>query len=162
MATTNLSIYDKESLPDASKFRFAIVVSRWNESITTNLLLGAKETLKDLGTLDSNIEVYNVPGSFELVYASHKIAQSEKYDAIISIGSVIRGETAHFDYVCSAVAQGIKDINIQTKTPAVFCVLTDDTIEQSIARSGGKLGNKGVEAAVVAVEMAELKSQLLQ
>ena len=159
MATTNLSIYDKKQLPSAETFRFGIVVSKWNETITSNLLKGATETLLDLGAIQENIEIFYVPGSFELIYASNKLAKSTQYDAVISIGVVIRGETAHFDYVCNAVSQGIKDINIQTNTPTIFCVLTDDKMQQSIDRSGGKLGNKGVEAAVVAVEMIHFKNK---
>jgi 6,7-dimethyl-8-ribityllumazine synthase len=157
MATENknLSNYDKNNLPSAEPYTFGIVVSDWNNHITHALRDGAIETLKDLGAIEENILVINVPGSFELVYGS-KIMCENYVDAVIAIGSVIRGETAHFDYVCQGVTHGIKDLNLTYDVPVIFCVLTDDNEEQSIARSGGKHGNKGIEAAVAAVQMAQL------
>ena len=98
----------------------------------------------------------DVPGSFELVFGSKKLLQTQNVDAVIAIGSVIRGETSHFDYVCGATAQGIKDLNVQFNVPVIFCVLTDDNLQQSIDRSGGKHGNKGIEAAIAAIQMAVL------
>ncbi|MDG1503300.1 MAG: 6,7-dimethyl-8-ribityllumazine synthase [Flavicella sp.] len=157
MATTDLSAYDKTSLPNAKKFRFGMVVSEWNEEITNALFEGALETLKANGALPENIVKWEVPGSFELIYGAKKMVQTQNLDAVIAIGNVIKGETKHFDFVCDGVTQGIKDLNIQQETPVIFCVLTDDTREQSMARSGGVHGNKGVECAVAAIKMAVLK-----
>jgi 6,7-dimethyl-8-ribityllumazine synthase len=157
----NLSLYDKSQLPHAETFRFGIVVSQWNAHITHNLQKGIVDTLLDLGAKEENIFSYEVPGSFELIYGSGQLCKSKKFDAIIAVGSVIRGETAHFDYVCQGVTQGIKDLNIQYDTPVIFCVLTDDNEQQSIDRSGGKHGNKGVEAGVTAVIMANFKLKLI-
>ncbi len=157
MATTDLSAYDKTSLPNAKKFRFGMVVSEWNEEITNALFEGALETLKANGALPENILKWEVPGSFELIYGAKKMVQTQNLDAVIAIGNVIKGETKHFDFVCDGVTQGIKDLNIQQETPVIFCVLTDDTREQSMARSGGVHGNKGVECAVAAIKMAVLK-----
>ena len=156
MATTDLSAYDKTSLPNAKKFRFGMVVSEWNEEITNALFEGALETLKANGALPENILKWEVPGSFELIYGAKKMVQTQNLDAVIAIGNVIKGETKHFDFVCDGVTQGIKDLNIQQETPVIFCVLTDDTREQSMARSGGVHGNKGVECAVAAIKMATL------
>ena len=158
MATENknLSEYDKTTIPDASKFRFGIVVSEWNESITEALYQGAYNTLVDNGVAPNNIIRWDVPGSFELIYGSKKM-QEQMVNAVIAIGSVIRGETKHFDFVCEGVAQGVKDLNVMRETPVIFCVLTDNTLEQAQARSGGKHGNKGTEAAIAAIKMAELR-----
>ncbi len=159
MATTNLSYYDKASIPNAKDFRFGIVVSEWNPEITKNLQKGAIDTLIDCGTLEENIITWDVPGSFELVYGCKKIIETHKLDAVIAIGNVIQGETKHFDFVCDGVTQGIANLNIKYDVPVIFCVLTDNTREQSIERSGGKLGNKGIECAVAAVKMAAIKQQ---
>jgi 6,7-dimethyl-8-ribityllumazine synthase len=158
MATTNLSIYDKATIPNAKNFRFGIVVSEWNSEITQNLKKGAIETLLDCGSTKENIISWDVPGSFELVYGCKKMIQSQKVDAIIAIGNVIQGETKHFDFVCEGVTQGIVDLNVKHDVPVIFCVLTDDTKQQSLDRSGGKLGNKGAECAVAAIKMAALKN----
>ena len=158
MATTNLSYYDKATIPNAKDFRFGIVVSEWNPEITKNLHQGAVDTLIDCGALAENIVSWEVPGSFELVYGCKKMIQTEKLDAVIAIGNVIQGETKHFDFVCEGVTQGIVDLNIAQDVPVIFCVLTDNTKQQSIDRSGGKLGNKGIECAVAAVKMAALKN----
>jgi len=152
----HLSAYDKETLPKAEAMRFGLVVSAWNNQITDGLYSGAVETLLDLGAHSSAIEKVEVPGSFELIYGCKLLSESNSYDAIIAIGSVIQGETKHFDFVCSGVSQGIQELNTQGNTPVIFCVLTDNTLQQAIDRSGGKHGNKGVEAAVAAVQMAEL------
>jgi 6,7-dimethyl-8-ribityllumazine synthase len=161
MATenTNLSNYDSSTLPDATKFRFGIVVSEWNSDITEGLLNGAKSTLIDCGVDSSNIKTCFVPGSFELVYGAKKM-QQQHIDAVIAIGSVIKGETQHFDFVCQGVTQGIKDLNVRYDTPVIFCVLTDNSVQQSIDRSGGKHGNKGIEAAITAIKMAHLNQSL--
>ena len=158
MATKNqnLSDYDKNSIPNAKQFRFGIVVSEWNENITGNLYKGALDTLVEHGVLPQNIVIWHVPGSYELIYGSKKM-QDQLVDAVIAIGCVIQGETKHFDFVCDAVSQGIKDLNVKSETPVIFCVLTDNTMQQSIDRAGGKHGNKGVEAAVAAIKMAVLR-----
>ena len=158
MATglTNLSVYNKDEIPNAKQLRFGIVVSAWNDNITEQLFKGAYAALLDCGAQEKNIVRWNVPGSFELVFGSKKMLETQKVDAVIAIGSVIRGETSHFDYVCGATAQGIKDLNVKFDVPVIFCVLTDDTLQQSIDRSGGKYGNKGIEAAIVAIQMAVL------
>ena len=156
MATTNLSHYDKTIIPNAKDFRFGIVVSEWNPDITKNLQKGAIETLLDCGTKQENIISWEVPGSFELVYGCKKMLETLQLDAIIAIGNVIQGETKHFDFVCNGVTQGIVDLNVKYSTPVIFCVLTDNTKQQSIDRSGGKFGNKGIESAVTAIKMASL------
>ena len=157
MATVNSNISTKTSkiLPNGESFTIHIVVSQWNKIITNSLLIAAKETLIKAGVKNENIIVWDVPGSFELIYGSKK-AQKNNPNAVIAIGSIIQGETKHFDYVCQAVAHGIKDLNIIFDVPVIFCVLTDSNIEQAKARSGGKYGNKGYEAAFAALKMAEL------
>ncbi len=156
MATTNLSAYDRSTIPNAEDFRFGIVVSEWNAEITDNLCKGAYQTLLDHGVNKDNIFILNVPGSFELIYGCKHMIKNNKLNAMIAIGSVIKGETKHFDFVCEAVSQGIKDINLQYDVPTVFCVLTDDNKQQAIDRSGGKHGNKGIESAIAAIKMANL------
>ena len=158
MATVNknLSDYDKTTIPSAKDFRFGIVVSEWNDTITDGLLKGAYDTLIENAVLPENILVSYVPGSFELIYGSKKM-QEQSVDAVIAIGCVIQGETKHFDFVCEGVTQGIKDLNVLHDIPVIFCVLTDNTMQQSIDRSGGKHGNKGTEAAVAAIKMADLR-----
>ena len=160
MATVNLSDYKPLQINDAGSFRIGIVYSEWNDFVTHNLRDGAVEVLKKEDVKEENISVFKVPGAFELNYASMQLCKEGKFDAVIAIGCVIRGETPHFDYVCSAVAQGIKDCNILTDIPTIFCLLTDDNKEQSIARSGGSLGNKGIEAAVTALQMIDFKRNL--
>ena len=142
-----------EKLPGAQDLRFALIVSQWNSEITNRLYEGAHQILQQQQA--KQIDRIDVPGSFELVYAS-RVAIKKNYDAIIAIGNVIRGETSHFDYVCQGVTNGIQQLNAMGTVPVIFCVLTDDTIEQSRARSGGSLGNKGKEAAVAAILMASL------
>ena len=158
MATVNnnLSVYDKNTIPNAKHFRFGIVVSEWNAKITKGLLEGAKKTLIEHGVPTDHLLCWEVPGSYELIYGSKRM-QSQNVDVVIAIGIVIQGETKHFDFVCEAVSQGIKDLNILSDTPVIFCVLTDNNEQQAIDRSGGKHGNKGVEAAVAAIKMAALR-----
>ena len=155
-ANKNLSDYDKASIPNAKDFRFGIVVSEWNDTITEGLSQGAYNTLLENGVSPENILTWHVPGSFELIYGSKKM-QDQQVDAVIAIGSVIQGETKHFDFVCEGVAQGIKDLNVLHDTPVIFCVLTDNNMQQAIDRSGGKHGNKGTEAAIAAIKMANLR-----
>jgi len=158
MATesTNLSRYNKTTIPNADHLRFGIVVSEWNQQITENLFAGAFSTLIENGVSNKNIIRWNVPGSFELIYGCKKMIETKNVDTVIAIGCVVQGQTKHFDFVCQGVTQGIKDLNIKYDTPVIFCLLTDQNIQQSIDRSGGKYGNKGTEAAVVAIKMADL------
>ncbi|MEJ2585571.1 MAG: 6,7-dimethyl-8-ribityllumazine synthase [Robiginitalea sp.] len=158
MATSgkNLSDYDKSGLPDATGMRIGMVVSQWNREITEALSEGAREALLECGVSQENILRWEVPGSFELPFGCRKMIRTERPDAVIAIGSVVRGETAHFDYVCSATAHGIGNLNLQQEVPVIFCVLTDDTMEQARDRSGGRHGNKGTEAAIAALKMAAL------
>ncbi len=155
-ANKNLSAYDKSTIPNAKNFRFGIVVSEWNSEITEGLYSGAHEALLDCGALEKNILRWNVPGSFELTFGCKKMMTSQKVDAVIAIGSVIQGETKHFDFVCGATAQGIMDLNVNGEIPVIFCVLTDNNLQQAQERSGGKHGNKGTEAAIAAIKMVTL------
>ncbi|MDA0732719.1 MAG: 6,7-dimethyl-8-ribityllumazine synthase [Bacteroidetes bacterium] len=157
-AGNNLSVFDPKDLPDGAHFKVGIAVSEWNSQYTNGMLEGAKEVLLSCGVPDSSITTVYVPGTYELPLASQMLLES--VDGVIAIGSVIRGETAHFDYVCEAAASGIKDVNLKTGKPVAFCVLTDDNAEQAEARSGGSLGNKGTEAAVVILKMLALSSKL--
>ena len=157
MATihSNLSAYDKAEVPSGEGKKISIVVAEWNAEITENLFDGAFLTLIDCGVVASDITRTNVPGSFELVYGARKALEKD-VDAVIVIGSVIQGQTKHFDFVCHGVTQGITALNLEGKAPVIFCVLTDNTLQQAQDRSGGKHGNKGVEAAVAALKMAIL------
>ena len=160
MATENknLSHYDKTTIPNANSMRFGIVVSEWNDTVTEGLYEGAFDALTDCGALAENIIRWDVPGSFELIYGSKKM-QRQNVDCVIAIGCVIQGETKHFDFVCDGVTQGIKQLNLENDIPVIFCVLTDNMMQQSIDRSGGKHGNKGTEAAIAAIKMVEIKNK---
>lgn len=140
--------------------RYGIVIGRFNEFITTKLLGGTLDALKRHGAKDEEIEVAWVPGAFEIPLAAQKLAESGKYDAVITLGAVIRGSTPHFDYVCAEVSKGVAAITLKTGVPVIFGVLTTDSIEQAIERAGTKAGNKGWDAAVTAIEMANLLKQL--
>jgi 6,7-dimethyl-8-ribityllumazine synthase len=157
MATAlhNLSSFDSASVPDASNMCFGIVVADWNPEITSALLLGAVNTLKAHGTLPENIHVKHVPGSFELVYGAQQMCKNDGFDAVIILGSVIRGETPHFDYICQGVTYGIAHLNACQNIPVIYGLLTTNTLEQAKERSGGKLGNKGDECAIDAIKMAK-------
>ena len=155
-ANKNLSNYDKNTIPNAKDFRFGIVVSEWNDEITNGLFKGAKAALVDCGALPENIIRWDVPGSFELVYGSKRMIETQKVDCVIAIGCVIKGETMHFEFVCEGVTQGVKDLNLKYDVPTIFCLLTDNSMQQSIDRSGGKHGNKGTEAAIAAIKMVDL------
>ena len=163
MATihSNLSQYESGTVPNANGMHFGLVVAEWNAEITEKLYEGAEQTLLENGVSPDYITRINVPGSFELVYGARMMCR-KSVDAVIVIGSVIRGETSHFDYVCQAVSQGIKDLNLREDTPmpVIFCVLTDHDRQQAIDRSGGKHGNKGVECAVAAIKMAALNKNM--
>ena len=157
MATSlrNLSDYDFSKAPDASNMCFGIVVSEWNPEITGALLEGAVTTLEKHGTLPENIHVKTVPGSFELIYGAHQMCLNGGYDAVIILGCVIRGETPHFDYICEGVTYGIARLNAKSEIPVIYGLLTTNTLQQAQERSGGRLGNKGDECAVVAIKMAK-------
>jgi len=144
----------------ATDLKIGIAVGRFNEFITNKLLDGALDTLQRHGVSPENIDTAWVPGAFELPFAADKLAQSGKYDAVITLGTVIRGATPHFDYVCNEAAKGIAAIGLKTGKPVIFGVLTTETIEQAIERAGTKAGNKGAEAASAAIEMANLSKEL--
>lgn len=144
----------------AEGFRFAIVASRWNDFLTSKLIDGAVDGLESLGAVENDVEIFMVPGSFELPSVARKIADGGKFDAIIALGVVIRGETAHFDYVAGEAASGIGQVSMQTGVPVMFGVVTANTVEQAINRCGVKAGNKGYEAAMAAVEVVNLYSAL--
>jgi 6,7-dimethyl-8-ribityllumazine synthase len=146
----------------AAGLRFAIVVSRFNSFITERLLVAAVDALERAGAADQDVDVVRVPGSFELPLTAKKLAAAGKYDALIAIGCVIRGETSHYDYVCSETARGLQLAQMDTGVPIMFCVLTCDTLEQAIDRAGLKGGNKGFEAGLAAIEMAQLSRKLLR
>ncbi|MDG0875238.1 6,7-dimethyl-8-ribityllumazine synthase [Paenibacillus thiaminolyticus] len=140
--------------------KYGIVAGRFNEFIVSKLVSGALDALKRHGVKDEEISVAWVPGAFEIPLIAQKMAESGKYDAVITLGAVIRGSTPHFDYVCSEAAKGVAQVNMKTGVPTVFGVLTTDSIEQAIERAGTKAGNKGWEAAATAIEMANLTNQL--
>jgi 6,7-dimethyl-8-ribityllumazine synthase len=146
-----------EGIISAEGFRFAIVVSRFNDFISSKLVEGALDALKRHGAIEDNITVVKVPGAFEIPIAAKRVASNkEKYDAIICLGAVIRGATPHFDYVASEVAKGIAVVSLESNIPVTFGVLTTDNLEQAIERAGSKSGNKGWDAAMAAMEMASL------
>ena len=157
MATAlhNLSDYDFDSVPDASNMCFGIVVAEWNHDITGALLDGAVKTLEKHGTIPENIHVKTVPGSFELVYGAQQMCKNDGFDAIIILGSVISGETPHFDYICQGVTQGIAYLNAVQNIPVIYGLLTTNDHQQAADRAGGRLGNKGDECAVTAIKMAK-------
>jgi 6,7-dimethyl-8-ribityllumazine synthase len=144
----------------AGGLRFGIVVSRFNSFITERLLSAALDVLERAGAAEKEIDVIRVPGSFELPLAAKKLALTRRYDVLIAIGCILRGETAHYDYVCSETARGLQLAQLDTGVPIVFCVLTCDTLEQAIDRAGLKGGNKGFEAGLAAIEMAQLSRKL--
>ena len=141
---------------EGGELRFGVVVSRFNRSVTASLLAGALEGLAAHGVADGDVTVAHVPGAFEIPFAAQQLARSGRYDAIICLGAVIRGETPHFDYICAEVTRGVGRIVDQQRIPVAFGVLTTNTIEQALARAGEGHGNKGYEAAVTAIEMARL------
>ncbi|HJT66823.1 MAG TPA: 6,7-dimethyl-8-ribityllumazine synthase [Pyrinomonadaceae bacterium] len=141
---------------NAEGFRFAIVASRWNEFITGRLVEGAVDALERLGAKEASVTVYRVPGAFEIPLLALRLAQSRRFDAIICVGTIIRGQTPHFDYIANEVARGIAHAGLESGLPVVFGVVTADTVDQAIDRAGVKLGNKGFEAAMTAVELASL------
>lgn len=159
MATANLSEYNIDTVPNAQQMRFGIVVSEWNEKITSGLLSGAKATLLKHGAKEENIIIITVPGAFELPLGAQTLLENTDVESVICLGCVIQGQTKHFDFVCQGVTKGIVDVGINFNKPVIFGVLTDNNEQQSIDRSGGKLGNKGDEAAVTAIKMIELQNR---
>jgi len=153
----NLSEYSKDNIPNGADFKIGIVVSEWNDSITLNLLAGAKQTLLDNNVPEENILVRFVPGAFELPLAAQLMLDNTDVDGVVAIGVVIQGETKHFDFVCKGTTDGLMKVMLEYNSPVSFCVLTDNTLQQSIDRSGGIHGNKGVECAVACLKMIELK-----
>ena len=156
MATKNLSQYNPENVPDALAMRFGIVVAEWNSEVTFALAEGAVNTLKKHGAATENIVIKYVPGTFELPLGAQYFAEHENVDAIIVLGCVIQGETRHFDFICQGVTQGIMDLNLKYNKPFIFGVLTTENQQQATDRAGGRLGNKGDEAAVTAIKMVDL------
>ncbi|TNF49862.1 MAG: 6,7-dimethyl-8-ribityllumazine synthase [Bacteroidetes bacterium] len=156
----NLSTYNKDIIPNSADVKVGIVVSEWNDEITSNLLRGAKQALLDNGVMEENIIIEHVPGAFELPLGSQYLLEYTDVEGVVAIGVVIQGETKHFDFVCSGTTQGIMDANLKFNKPVAFCVLTDNHIQQSIDRSGGKHGNKGIECAVACLKMIHLKRKL--
>lgn len=152
---SNLSNFDSSTVPSGDSLTIGLVVSKWNEKITESLFNGAYTTLTEFGVKANNIKRIDVPGSFELIHGSKHMINSN-VDVVIAIGCVIQGETKHFDYVCQSVANGIAQLNTLYKIPVVFCVLTDNNKQQSIDRSGGKFGNKGIESAITAIKLGNL------
>lgn len=155
MATSlkSLSEYSDKNIQDISNKKFGIVVSEWNDQVTESLFNGAVETLLKHGAKKEHIFRKNVPGSFELSLGAQWLAEIEEIDAVICLGCVIQGETRHFDFICDAVAHGITNVGLKYNKPVIFGVLTPNTLQQALDRSGGKHGNKGDEAAITAIKM---------
>lgn len=147
---------------DAEPFSFAIVASRWNEFISARLVEGAVDGLERLGAKQENVSVYRVPGAFEIPLLALRLAESGKFNAVICVGTIIRGQTPHFEYIANEVARGIADAGIDSGLPVVFGIVTADTVDQAIDRAGVKLGNKGFEAAMTAVELANLYKETFE
>ena len=162
MATAhhNLSEYNKDNVQNVADFKVGIVVSEWKDNITLNLLNGAKNTLLENGLREEDIHVYFVPGTFELPLVCQMVYENTYLDGLIAIGSVIQGETKHFDFVCQGTTQGIMDVGLKYNKPTIFCVLTDNNMQQALDRSGGKHGNKGVECAIALLKMIHLSRSI--
>ncbi len=159
-ALHNLSEYDLKSVPPAEGMRFGIVVSEWNSKITGALLKGACETLLRHGVREEDVTVMTVPGSFELVYGSSRMVKSGRFDAVIAIGCVIKGDTPHFDYICEGTTQGLADLNREGTVPVIYGLLTCNNMQQAEDRCGGILGNKGDECAVTAIKMVDFGQRM--
>lgn len=156
----NLSDYDHSTIPYCESVRIGIVVAEWNREITDSLCVGAIETLCMHGVQENQICVEHVPGSFELSLASQWMAQRSDIDAVIALGCVIQGETRHFDFICQAVSEGVTTVSLKYNKPVIFGLLTTNTLQQAQDRSGGKHGNKGVEAAITALKMLDIAGRL--
>lgn len=161
MATelSNLSSYDPAAVPSGKGKRIGIVVSDWNSSVTGNLLRGACETLVKFGVNEEDIVLERVPGSFELTYGAKVLIEKAQVDSVIILGCVIQGETPHFTFVCESVTQGTTQLNLSYDVPVIFGLLTTNTLDQAKARSGGRHGNKGDEAAITALKMIAIRSK---
>ncbi len=161
MATINLSQFNLKPSKKYSSYNISICVAEWNNDITDGLLEGALQTLNELGLPKSSVNIHYVPGAFELPTAAQMVIEANSsIDSVICLGCVIQGQTKHFDFVCEGVTQGIKDVSLKYNKPVIFGVLTDNNKQQSLDRSGGKLGNKGVEAAVTAIKMINFQKGL--
>ena len=157
-ATHNLSDHDPASVPSGAGLRFGLVISEWNHEITDALRRGARETLLKHGVKEKDLMERWVPGSFELAAGAQFLLEQTKLDGVICLGSIVRGETPHFDYVCQGTTHGIMTVGLKFSLPVIFGVLTDDTMEQARDRSGGRHGNKGIDCAVAVLKMAALKA----
>lgn len=151
----HLSNYNEQNVPDASNMCFGVVVAEWNPEITGALLDGTVRTLEKHGAIPENIHIKTVPGSFELIYGAQQMTKNDGFDAIIILGSVIKGETPHFDYICQGVTYGIARLNASQNIPVIYGLLTTNDLQQAKDRSGGRLGNKGDECAIDAIKMAK-------
>ncbi len=151
----HLSDYNEQNVPDASNMCFGVVVAEWNPEITGALLDGTVRTLEKHGAIPENIHIKTVPGSFELIYGAQQMTKNDGFDAIIILGSVIKGETSHFDYICQGVTYGIARLNASQNIPVIYGLLTTNDLQQAKDRSGGRLGNKGDECAIDAIKMAK-------
>ncbi|MFT5601127.1 MAG: 6,7-dimethyl-8-ribityllumazine synthase [Flavobacteriales bacterium] len=162
MATSSkdLSYYDASKIPSGKGMRIGILVSEWNENITFGLRDGAITALKDCGVTENDIIVKLVPGSFELPLAAQYLLKRDDIDGVVCLGSVVQGETKHFDFVCQGTTDGVMNVSLKYNKPAIFGVLTDNTMQQGIDRSGGKHGNKGIECAIACIKMIHLKNTL--
>ena len=156
MKKTNLSDYDPSMVPDGSRYKISIVVAEWNAEITNALLQGAHDTLLQHGVAEENINIVHVPGSYELTTGADLVLRRGGCDAAICLGCVIQGDTRHFDFICEAVSQGLTNVSLKHEKPVIFGLLTTNNMQQAIDRSGGKHGNKGIEAAVTALKMCAL------
>ena len=164
MATSmhNLSDYDPANVPAANGMCFGIVVSEWNHNITGVLLRGAIDTLVRHGVQQQDITVLTVPGSFELIYGASQMTRQNRFDAVIAIGCVIKGDTPHFDYICQGTTQGLAQLNVDGPIPVIYGLLTCNNLQQAQDRAGGILGNKGDECAVTAIKMADYRTKLAE
>tara|TARA_B100000989_G_scaffold285363_1_gene252997 strand:+ start:160 stop:648 length:489 start_codon:yes stop_codon:yes gene_type:complete len=149
---------DKKTISSRKKYKISIIVSEWNKQITSKLLEGAVESLIQQGILNENIFITKVPGSFELIFEAKKKSKDSEFDSIIVIGCLIKGETKHFKYLCKSISYSIAKINLKSSIPVIFCVLMDENIKQSIERSGGRIGNRGIDAADTSLKMMELNN----
>ncbi len=156
----NLSTYNPNDIPNGNTLKIGIVVSEWNKEITGALFNGAYVTLLENGVEEQNIQIQYVPGSFELPISANLMLQESRFNAIICLGCVIQGETRHFEFICQAVANGILQVSFKHDTPVVFGVLTTDNLQQALDRSGGKHGNKGIEAAITALKMGAINKTI--
>ena len=159
-AEQHLSTYSSDTVPDASRMRIGIVVSEWNNAVTSKMLEGACNTLQKHGVVPENMPVFRVPGSFELTFGAQQVAKYGDVDAVIVLGCVIQGETPHFNYVCQGVTEGVTRLNATQDIPVIFGVLTTKNKQQADDRAGGKFGNKGDETAITAIKMIDFICRL--